>query len=124
MGWLDRGSSVGYFLEVKTKNGRKMRLTGNHLIFIFNNGRQIAKYAKDLQPTDVLLSLNEEKIEKTEIASLDYVYSNGYRAPLTEEGTLLGKLMSVLQENSLFLKLTEFLLPVMPPSITGILIRW
>ena len=101
-----------------------MRLTGNHLIFIFNNGQQIAKYAKDLQPTDILLSLNEDKIEKTEIASLDYVYSNGYRAPLTEEGTLLGKLMSVLQENLLFLKLTEFLLPVMPPSITGILIRW
>merc|ERR1712002_289906 len=89
LGWLDRGSSVGYFLEVKTKNGRRMRLTGNHLIFIFNDGRQIATYAKDLQPTDILLSLNEEKIEKTEIASLDYVYSNGYRAPLTEEGTLL-----------------------------------
>ena len=72
-----------------------MKLTGSHLIFTISNGKQISKYAKDLQLTDILLSWNEEKIEKTEIESLEYVYSNGYRAPLTEEGTLLGKLMSI-----------------------------
>ena len=72
-----------------------MKLTGSHLIFTISNGEQISKYAKDLQLTDILLSWNEEKIEKTEIESLEYVYSNGYRAPLTEEGTLLGKLMSI-----------------------------
>ena len=76
-----------------------MKLTGNHLIFTISNGEQISKYAKDLQLTDILFSWNEEKIEKTEIESLEYVYSSGYRAPLTEEGTLLGKLKSNFQEN-------------------------
>jgi len=89
LGWLDKGPDVGYFLQVNSTNGKSLMLTGSHILFITSNGKQVPTYAKDLKLTDKIVSWNNGKIEETGIVSLNYVYSGGYRAPLTYEGTLL-----------------------------------
>ena len=54
------------------------------------NGAKITKFAKDLDLSDKLLSWNGDIMEETEILSIESVFSEGYSAPLTESGTLLG----------------------------------
>ena len=67
-------------------------MTDSHIIFTSANGVQYPKYAKDLTLSDKLIAWNGKTMEETNIRSLEYVFSNGYAAPLTQDGTLLGKM--------------------------------
>ena len=61
------------------------------MIFTTLNGAKITKFAKDLDLFDKLVSWNGEIMEETEILSIESVFTEGYSAPLTESGTLLGE---------------------------------
>jgi len=89
LGWLDRGSTVGQFITITTKSGHQMTLTKSHQAFVSDNGIQKAKVAQELTLQDKVFVWNGEELVEEEIESLDYVFQNGYRKPLTEEGTLL-----------------------------------
>ena len=69
-----------------------MMLTKNHQAFVSDKGIQKAKVAQELTLQDKVFVWNGEELVQEEIESLDYVFQNGYRKPLTEEGTLLGQL--------------------------------
>ena len=73
-----------------------MTLTKSHQAFVSDNGIQKAKVAQELTLQDKVFVWNGEELVEEEIESLDYVFQNGYRKPLTEEGTLLGLLQSPL----------------------------
>jgi len=89
LGWLDRGSETARFRKVETASGKKMTLTDSHITFVRLDGELVPKYAKELTMTDKLLFWNGETFEETEISSLNYEVSQGWRTPLTETGTLL-----------------------------------
>ena len=95
LGWLDRGSSISGFLEITTPSGRKVTLTENHIIFVENNKRHQPKYAGDVTLEDTIYTLENEKLQETTIASIKRVSLQGYRTPLTETGTLLGKFLQL-----------------------------
>ena len=86
-----------------------MRLTESHITFVVKNGEQVATFAKDLKLTDKLVSWNGTNLEETEIASIEDVFFEGYMAPLTESGTLLGKISSILLQSFEIDTYTHFL---------------
>ena len=90
LGWLDRGSQVARFLNVTTTSGNQMMLTETHLLFVSEKGNAIPKVADRLTLEDTLLVWNGENLVTERIKTLDYIFREGYRTPLTEEGTLLG----------------------------------
>merc|ERR1712236_81435 len=89
LGWLDRGSEVTRFLNVTTTSGNQMMLTETHLLFVSEKGNTIPKVADRLTLEDTLLVWNGENLVTERIKTLDYIFLEGYRTPLTEEGTLL-----------------------------------
>ena len=72
-----------------------MLLTNSHITFIVSNGKMIPTYAKDLQLGDKLMTWTGEKFKESEVSSSKQVWSEGYRTPLTEEGTLLGNYSAI-----------------------------
>ena len=73
-----------------------MMLTKNHQAFVSEKGIQKAKVAQEVTLQDKVFVWNGEELVEEEIESLDYVFQNGYRKPLTEQGTLLGQLQCPL----------------------------
>ena len=67
-----------------------MMLSKSHLLFVLEEGNTIPKMAMQLTLEDTLLVWNGEHLVTENIKSLDYILREGYRSPLTEEGTLLG----------------------------------
>ena len=67
-----------------------MMLTETHLLFVSEKGNAIPKVADRLTLEDTLLVWNGENLVTERIKTLDYIFREGYRTPLTEEGTLLG----------------------------------
>ena len=90
LGWLDRGPEVVQFLKVTTKSKHEIKLTKSHLIFVSDKGNHMTKFARDLNIDDKILAWNGQKMNQEEIESIQDVFQQGYRNPLTEEGTLLG----------------------------------
>ena len=62
----------------------------SHLIFVSHNEKQTLKFARDMTMKDKVLIWKDKPLVEIEIKSLTNVCQQGYRAPLTEDGTLLG----------------------------------
>jgi len=87
LGWLDKHSDwKRYFLKITTNGGDQLTLTGNHIVFYFNNNASTSTYAEDLVPGDVLVGKNGEgKI----IHSIETVVMTASLSPLTKSGTIM-----------------------------------
>lgn len=74
------------FYNLISSNGKRISLTGGHLIKIKNKGYIKASTAKI---GDVMSVYSNEELIDTEIIEIEIETKQGYTAPLTESGTIL-----------------------------------
>jgi len=70
-------------LEIKTKTGRSVKLTENHIVWVYKDGAFVEKLAKDLTPGDMMTILTElpstETREVIDVISILSRDPQGYR---------------------------------------------
>ncbi|WP_297486561.1 nucleotide sugar dehydrogenase [Thermococcus sp.] len=75
-------------LEIKTRTGRRIKLTENHIVWVYNDGGFIEKLAKDLRPGDAVAIVTELPQKETpEVLDMISILSgdpNGYRVKFPE----------------------------------------
>jgi len=62
---------------------------------VSDKGNHISKFVGDINLNDKILVWNGERMKEEEVESIQEVFLQGYRNPLTEEGTLLGEVIEI-----------------------------
>lgn len=81
--------SMTKFYTITSESGKKISLTGDHLIGIISSNEVIYVPAKHVRCGDLLLVSSPNQIQPSRIIDIGQEMKSGWFAPLTVKGTLL-----------------------------------
>ncbi|KAK7053134.1 hypothetical protein SK128_019607 [Halocaridina rubra] len=92
LGFMDRRPSErALYVTIRTATGQNLTLSPNHVLFKStpSSNNPVSAFGSDINVGDVIFSVNNTGLEKTEVVSIEHSIRLGAYVPLTTEGTLV-----------------------------------